>query len=110
MFVGQVGEPALDRREIAIGARLDEASGDGERAFVAGEHPRRVAEYVAGELVEDDDQRERRFGPVRLPVIESSGERVLDELAETRADLGVESRILAEPDIARRPETFGAEP
>ena len=100
MLERQIDEHALDRSK-----RLVEAAGDQRRARfprlgIGGERLGRAAMQVAGELVQQDDQRQRaarRLGPV----IERAGPGVANGGGETRAR-GVEFGVLLEPHLAVR--------
>jgi hypothetical protein len=70
------------------------------RLGVAFEGARRAAMHVAGELVAQKDQRQGSVG--RLPpVIQTAGDRPLDQSRKALADLGVELGRTSPPGVAR---------
>src|SRR5690606_30927593 len=60
----QIEEDAPLGRKLEIEAAADRAARHRQGAGVAREGGRRVAEHVARELVEQDDERQRAFGRV----------------------------------------------
>ena len=97
----QVEEPALERVERALAARVHDGDRGGERFGVARERPRRVAERVARELVEQQYAGEVAPGFGR-PFAERATERRFDGDAEAGPDRRVERGVLAKPFAARR--------
>ena len=100
MLERHVQEPALVGAKLAVEAAVHGILRRGERALVAGERARRVAKDVAGELVQQQDARERAVRS-RAPLAVAAGERDGDGFTEAASDLLVEARILAKPDVAR---------
>ncbi len=62
VLVGQVEEGAKLRGHVLVQAALDRLPRGGESERVGGEGVRRAAVEVAGELVEQDQQRQRSRG------------------------------------------------
>jgi hypothetical protein len=93
----QVQEHALDRPQRAVRALRERAQAPAERERVGRERVRRVAERVAGELVEQHDQREQ---PARLrgPAVELAAGSGCDRRPEALGDLAVDRGVLAPPE------------
>src|SRR5436190_13414586 len=104
---GQVDERAHERRQRLVLARADHPARRGEGACIACKRPRAAAKSIAGELVEQEDLRQRRARLV-APGLELAAQRPLDERAEVLANGGVESRVLHEPGLARAAEFAAA--
>jgi len=94
----QVGEPALERRQLQVAAVGDQLPGDRQRRGIAGERTRAVAVHVARELVEQQDQRQRAARVAVGPVRQLAAQRRFDRGAEAVADQAVGGRRLAEPE------------
>jgi hypothetical protein len=112
MFERQVDEGALLGRERFVLARAHHRGRGAQRARITGERARRVAQGVAGELVEQQDVGERA---VRLgcPADELAAQRTFDQRGETLGDVAVGRRALLEPHRAQRATlgvAFGREP
>jgi hypothetical protein len=69
------------------------------RARIAGKGLGLAAKDVAGELVEQDDQRQARQGGL-LPVLQAAGDGLLHVGAEAGADVGIQFGAAAEPAFA----------
>src|SRR5450830_666620 len=102
MLEGHVGEPALQRRQLLVGAAVDQAVRRGQRQRIPCKRLGLLAVGVAGELVEHEDAGQ---GPARprcgiafdVPFAQAAGERDVDHMAEARADYRVKSVVLLEP-------------
>ena len=99
MLEGQIGKLPLHAGELTVQARRHQGAGRLQGHRVAGKGARRAAKAVAGELVEHDDAGQSRQWRQRQrgPVVDAAFEGALDQRAEALRDVGVESRVLAEP-------------
>jgi hypothetical protein len=66
---------------------------------LGGERPRRATEHVAGELIEQDNQR-KAIVWFRFPFFEFFPRPEFVERQEPGPDLLIESRVLLEPELA----------
>ena len=96
VFERQIDEDFFDGQERPVPAFADGRHGQLQRLRIAGECPGVAAKEVARELVEHDQQRAQALRFVR-PRSQSAGQRSLDDGQETRADLRIETLILAKP-------------
>jgi hypothetical protein len=92
---GKKKKSLLPRRlERRVVADLDALNGQSERLPILRVRPRRAAMDGAGELIEDDDQREPRSWPLR-PMLEIAARRPLQQQWKPRGDRSV--RTAAKP-------------
>src|SRR5690606_16508965 len=96
MFERQVGEYALHGCQPAIRTPLQQAQGCGQGLGIHFERLRRIAPYVARELVQQDDPRQRPQRGV-FPFEQPARAGLLDQGTPAAGDLGVEGGILGEP-------------
>ena len=100
MLERQVEEHAVGERIALVEAAGDRLGRDLAGARIAEERLGLAAEDIARELVEQQQQGERAVGR-GSPVVEPAHLRLMHQRTEARADVGVECRVLLEPELAR---------
>ena len=107
MLKRHIEKRLLGERYLSIKPLRHCSCRNSERFLIRGVSLCRITVYIAGELVQEEKQREGAFGGVRPVVERVGGTGEGDEVAEFRGDFGVEGYRLGEPACER---VLGVEP
>src|SRR5450830_2155823 len=100
MLERQVSESALHGQQRLVAIGLRQLARQQQGLGVAGKRLRRIAEGIAGQLVEHDDARQRTLWR-GFPVAQAASDGGDDQVTKALHDKCVKSVILAEPFHAR---------
>src|SRR5690349_2875261 len=94
----QVKEAAHLGGNLGVKAADDPAGSDGTRQSIGSKSARLAAKHIAGELVEQNQQRQGAFGAL-FPVGKLSGRRSFVSVKKPQPDAVIEAGVLVEPAV-----------